>query len=118
MHNPESVPENKTHKTFWDFEIQTDQLISARPADLVIVTKKNRERTHRIVDFAVSIDHRVKLKESEKGDKYLDHARELKIIWNMKVTMIQYVIGALGTVAKRLVQWLEELEIRGREETI
>ena len=31
-----------------------------------------------IVDFAVSADHRVKIKESEKRDKYLDLARELK----------------------------------------
>ena len=28
--------------------------------------------------FAVPVDHRVKLKESEKRDKYLDLARELK----------------------------------------
>ena len=30
MHNPASVLENDTHKLLWDFEIQTDQLISAR----------------------------------------------------------------------------------------
>ena len=30
------------------------------------------------MDFAVPDDHRVKLKESEKKDKYLDLARELK----------------------------------------
>ena len=30
------------------------------------------------MDFAVSADHKVKLKETEKSDKYLDLARELK----------------------------------------
>ena len=30
------------------------------------------------MDFAVPADHRVKLKESEKRDMYLDLARELK----------------------------------------
>ena len=30
------------------------------------------------MDFAIPEDHRVKLKESEKRDKYLDFARELK----------------------------------------
>ena len=50
------------------------------------------------MDFAVSADHRVKLKESEKKDKYLDLAKELKNRWNMKVTIIPIVIGALGTV--------------------
>ena len=39
--------------------------------------------------FAVSADHRIKPKESEKIDKYLDLARELKKLWNMKVTIIK-----------------------------
>ena len=37
----------------------------------------------KIVDFAVSADHRIKLKECEKKDKYLDLARELKMLWNI-----------------------------------
>ena len=36
----------------------------------------------------------------------------------MKVTVLSIVIGALGTVTKGLVQGLEDLEIRGREEII
>ena len=39
MHNPESVRENETQKFLWDFEIQTDHLISARQPYLVIVNK-------------------------------------------------------------------------------
>ena len=40
--------------------------------------KKEKGRIGQIVDFAVPADHRVKLKESEKKDKYQDLARELK----------------------------------------
>ena len=75
-HKPESVLENETHKILWDFEIQTDHLITARRPDLVLINKK--ERTCHSVDFAVPADHRVKLKEIEKKDKYLDLTRELK----------------------------------------
>ena len=39
-------------------------------------------------------------------------------MWNMKVTVIPIVINALGTVTKGLVQRLDDLEIREREETI
>ena len=53
-----------------------------------------------MVDFAVPVDHRVKLKESEKKDKYLDLAWELKKLRNMKVTVIPTVISALGTGIK------------------
>ena len=70
------------------------------------------------MDFAVPADHRVKLKESKKRDKYLDLARELRKLWNIKVTVIPIVIDALGTVNNGLVQELEDLEIRGRVEKI
>ena len=52
------------------------------------------------MNFAVPADYRVKLKESEDKNKYLDLARELKKLWNMKVTVIPILIGALGTVTK------------------
>ena len=75
--NPESVLENETHKFFLDFEIQTEYLISVRRPDLMIFNSK-KKRTCRIVGFAVPADNRVKVKESEKSDKYLDFARELE----------------------------------------
>ena len=37
------------------------------------------------------------IKEREKKDKYLALVREIKNLWNMKVTVIPVVIGALGT---------------------
>ena len=71
-----------------------------------------------MVDFAVPADHRINLKEGEKKDKYLDLARELKKLWNMKVTIVTIVIGALGTITKRFLKGLEDLEVGGRVETI
>ena len=65
------------------------------------------------MDFAVSANHRVKLKESEKKDKLLDLARELKKVWNMKVAVIPVAIGALGTVTKGLIKGLENKRTRG-----
>ena len=43
--------------------------------------------------------------------KYLDLARELKKLWNIKVTIVPIVIGAFGTITKRLSKSLEDLEI-------
>ena len=40
--------------------------------------QQQKKRICKIVDFAVPADHRIKLKECEKRDKYLDLARELK----------------------------------------
>ena len=51
-------------------------------------------------------------------DKFFDLARELKKLWNMKGTIIPVVIGALDTVTEEVLKGLEDLEIRGRVETI
>ena len=80
--------------------------------------QKERKKICKIVDFAVPANHRIKLKECAKRDKYLDLAKELKKLWNMKVTIIPIVIGAFGTVTKGLLKGLEDLEVGGREETI
>ena len=80
--------------------------------------QQKKKRTYKIVGIAAPDDLIVKLKESEKKDRYLDLARELKKLWNMKVTFILIVIGALGTVTKILIKGLEDLEIRRQVETI
>ena len=80
--------------------------------------KKKKKRTCKVVDFAVPADYRIKLKQYEKKNKYLDFARELKKLWNMQVTIIPIVIGVFGTVTKGLLKGLEDLEVGGRVETI
>ena len=112
MHNPAPVRENDSHKLLWDFNIQTDQLIPARRPDLITINKK--KSICKIVDFTVAADHRINLKACEKKDKYLDLARELKKLWNMKVTIVPIVIGASGTITKGL----EDLEVGGRVDPI
>ena len=57
-------------------------------------------RICKIVDFAVPAGHRIKLKECEKKDKYLDLARELKKLLNMKVTIVLIMNDAFSTVTK------------------
>ena len=76
MNNPAPVLENDSHKLLWDFNIETDHLIPVRRPDIIKINK--RKRICKIVDFAVPTDHRINLRESEKKDKYLDLARELK----------------------------------------
>ena len=80
--------------------------------------QQQKKRIWKIVDFTVPADHRIKLKQCEKKDKYLNLARELKKLWNMKVTIVPIVIGAFGTVTIGLLKGLEDLEVGGRVETI
>ena len=58
---------------FWDTNGSPDLGQMTRPYN-----NQRKKGTCRIVDFVVPADHRVKLKASEKKNKYLDFAKELK----------------------------------------
>ena len=78
--------------------------------------QQQKKRTCKIFDSIEKLlnllaNHRIKLKECEKKDKYLDLARELKKLWDMRMTTIPIVIGAFGTVTKGLQKGLEDLEV-------
>ena len=47
-------------------------------------------------------NHRIKIKENEKINKFLDLARKLIQLWSMRGTMISIELGSLGTVPKGL----------------
>ena len=52
--------------------------------------------------------------KSEKKRQIIDLVRELKKLWNMKLTVIPIVFRELGTVPEGLEMQLRKLEIRGR----
>ena len=63
-HEPQSVLENENYKILWDFSIQTDHVIEARRPDLVVIDKK--ERSCKIIDFAVPGDSTVEEIEKDR----------------------------------------------------
>ena len=57
-------------------------------------------------------------KESEERDKFLDLAREQKTLWNMKVTVIVIVVGALWIIPQRIGKGTADLKVGGQVVTI
>ena len=98
------ILENETQKIRWDFYKVTDHLITTRPID----SYKKKEDS----GLLRSRWPKLKLKESEEGDKYRELARELNKLCNRKVILKLIVIVALGTVTKGLIQGLGDLEIK------
>ena len=93
----------------WEFSIQTDHVTEAWKPDLVIVDKK--ERSCKIIDFAVPGNRRIEEKEKEKIAKYQDLGSELQKIWNVKVKIIPLVVGSLGAIPKQFGNRLKEIGI-------
>ena len=67
MNMSESVLENEDCKILWDISIQTDHVIGARRPVLVVVDKK--EKSCKIIDFAVPGDSRIGEKEKNKIER-------------------------------------------------
>ena len=59
------------------------------------------------MNFAVSADHKVKMKESKKSGEIIDLVSKLKKLWNMKVTVIQNGMVPHKSQEKRLGGGLE-----------
>ena len=94
----------------WYFSIQTDVTEARRP-DLVVVDK---ERSCKIIDFAVPGDSRIAEKEKYKIEKYQDLERELQKIWNVKLKIIPLVVGSLGAIPKQFDKRLKQIGVKAR----
>ena len=97
MHKPKSVLEKRIKSSA---TLKLQQIYKSRTED------RNSDNYHKEMNlssngFTVLEDHKRKIKESEKLDKYLDLARKMKKLWNMKVTVISIVVGALGTFPQK-----------------
>ena len=93
----------------WDFSIQINHVIEAQRPDLIVVDKK--ERSCKIIDFAVPEDSRTEEKEKDKIEKYQGLQRELQKIWNVKVKIIPLVVGSLGAIPKQFCNRLKQIGI-------
>ena len=102
--------ENSHHKLLWNFDIQCDHEIEHRRPDLIIVDK--RKKTACVIDIAVPGFNRMGTKELEKKLKHQDLKMKISRIWMLnQVEVIPIVVGALGTVSKRLEGFSEKIGI-------
>ena len=66
------------------------------------------------MNIPASTNHTGKINESEKIYWYLEDARDLKMLWNIKVIVILIADGVVRTVPKGLEKRLERLEKESR----
>ena len=70
------------------------------------------------MDIAVPGDSNVLQEETEEYQKDQDLARELKRIWKSRTKVVPVVVGALGSVSKKLAGHLEQLGIKDQTRTM
>ena len=87
--------ENETHRILWGFEIQTNQLISARSHNICDNSKKRK--AYRIVDFPILVEGKSKKTKRETNTWTLPENQEGREI--LEMTVIPIVIDELGMVS-------------------
>ena len=110
-HVPSRVCKSKDglYEIYWDLKLLTGCGIEFNKPDLVIVDHADKKWT--IVDFCIPWDGNVKAREDEKKVKYAPLAGKIHSFYNVKTETIPIVIGALGTVPKRLPGFLHDLGV-------
>ena len=94
---------------YWDRRVETAGEVEHNRPDVVICDRRERKWT--FVDFSVPLDSNVAIKEDQKITAYEPLAREINKMYHVRTEVIPIIIGALGTVPKRLGNYMEKLGI-------
>ena len=76
----------------------------------MITVEKNNKKTQ-IVDFAVPADHWIEIFQQTKIENHQDVKRELQNLWNVKISIVPLITGALGIIPESLKKHHHELNV-------
>ena len=95
--------ENEKATILWDSPIMIDRHVSCNRWDIVIQEKSDRCQ---IIDVAIPSDYNIQKKATEKMSKYVDLQIECQRLWNKKVEVVPFIIGATGIVDKNIKKYV------------
>jgi hypothetical protein len=107
QHTPRKIIENSHTKMLWDCNIFTDNKISARRPDIVVINKTTNSGL--IIDINCPNDRNVCVNEIKKMHKYSELKIEVERIWKIHFEIVPIVIGCLGAVSKSLPHHLKRI---------
>ena len=111
MHQPEPLLENYKCQIPWDFAIQTEKEIKHQGPDIVVIDNERRECKIIITP-----------KHQHEGTRRNQQISGLEIkgtkLWNVKVTVISIVVGALETISEEPSKdhWNTQLKVAYRKQ--
>ena len=87
--------------------IRTDRTIQANKPVTLIKHKQNK--TCQLIDIGVPSDSNISSEEFGKLSKYKDLEIEIAKMWKLKTKTIPVIVGALGTIKKRIQKYVIEI---------
>ena len=77
-----------------------------------IIVKDSVNSTYKLIDMTILSDRNIAVKEMKTKSKCKDLKLEIQRMWQMKTEEIPVVVGALGTVKKRMVENIKKVSER------
>ena len=104
--SPDSCLSDTGVEMLWNVFMETNTKVRHNRPDIVV----KMPNKWFIIDKAVPQDHLVTEKENEKISKYLDLAGVIRAEHHVSTEIIPLIIGTLGTIPKRLTEFIKELD--------
>ena len=107
-HCPPRVCENNVCKLLWDFSIVTDTSLQHNHPDITMVLKQTNE----VYLIDIPGDSRLSQKVIDKLTKYVDlKIKVVRVRKCRKVSIIPIIVGALGSILKDLLFYLDKVNL-------
>ena len=109
---PLSIVKIKHLEIWWDRGVTTLTKIPHNRRDLIIWNSNTNECT--IIDICIPLDTNLELRDTTKRNNYVELVDQLQRIYpRYKYCIIPVIIGALGTIPKKLKENLKKIGILG-----
>ena len=114
-HIPVRVININSTTIMWDVPVFAYRTKLANRSVTVLHDKK--EETELVIDVALLDDSNVKIKETEKLNKYKDLNIDVSRMWKVRIKIVPAITGALGTNKKGLDQNLSCSQVTRRSQS-
>ena len=104
VHSPRDVTNANGIEIIYDQVITTDRPVGANRPDIIV--RDLRRKKVWILDISCPCDTNVEKKEEEKVSKYAGLKAELRRMWGADCIVIPVVIGGLGAVTSKCIDYL------------
>lgn len=110
-YKPKQVLESETVKLYWNRDIITDRTILSNRPDITL-TLKTLKTTY-LIDISIPNTHNLQQKHSEKNQKYIPLADEIRQMWHQQtVTIVPIILSSTGVIPKTLNKSLRLLGLQ------
>lgn len=105
-----NVLENKTAKLYWNRDIITDKTTPHNKPDITLIHKPTK--TTYLIEISIPNSQNVKKKHTEKIEKYIPLAEEIRQMWHQDIVkIIPIIVSSTGLIPKSLHDSLKGLEL-------